>query len=579
MMYMNEETKRKLNSTQTIADNMDNIIEAFVTYYGEENRERITNRFSNMIIAGHITLKQMERIINDDENEKISKLVQEFFEKIKNNPLYREDKRDEIFYASTLKYSNLQPIEAYIKAMNGENYSELYFKKFIDIFLSDRGYSKYDEISLNDRQELDKIVIAYQETMAKYNSYLKELSGYREYISKMNRFSEELDYKYRIEMIKEIREYFSEEEYYKIINSERHMINSNSKLRNVIGYQIDSKALISAFNKDNEEILMSGNDDWKTDSIKRDRIEYFKNLGIDLGDNYEDYVSSGIVSSKRPREEFVMRVERLREKYLDKKRNDFYNNFLEYTKTMEEIDRANLFDKAYGYGIETYLGSQTCIYPNVKQNGNTYQEYPVLSMSMDGLEEYLDHNLIHELNHVYEFNLLEVNDNGYLAVTGWDRLNCNINGEESDEIREYELFNEIINEMISQEITEILFNRKQYVFNDQSNAKYSGGTSYERTKFIIKEFYDRYKEEILASRRNGDLSNLTDKVGLDNFNNFNSLFAKFYEYFPGFSLVSAFDDYKQEKDTDLSRKLKEILDEKNKILSLMSEYKKEEKSK
>ena len=207
MMYMNEETKRKLNSTQTIADNMDNIIEAFVTYYGEENRERITNRFSNMIIAGHITLKQMERIINDDENEKISNLVQEFFEKIKNNPLYREDKRDEIFYASTLKYSNLQPIEAYIKAMNGENYSELYFKKFIDIFLSDRGYSKYDEISLNDRQELDKIVMAYQETMAKYNSYLKELSGYREYISKMNRFSEELDYKYRIEMIKEIREY------------------------------------------------------------------------------------------------------------------------------------------------------------------------------------------------------------------------------------------------------------------------------------------------------------------------------------------------------------------------------------
>ena len=40
--------------------------------------------------------------------------------------------------------------------------------------------------------------MAYQETMAKYNSYLKELSGYREYISKMNRFSEELDYKYRI---------------------------------------------------------------------------------------------------------------------------------------------------------------------------------------------------------------------------------------------------------------------------------------------------------------------------------------------------------------------------------------------
>ena len=124
---MNEETKRKLNSTQTIADNMDNIIEAFVTYYGEENRERITNRFS-----------------------------------------------------------------------------------------------------------------------------------------------EELDYKYRIEMIKEIREYFSEEEYYKIINSERHMINSNSKLRNVIGYQIDNEALISAFNKGNEEILMSGNDDWKTDGIKRE---------------------------------------------------------------------------------------------------------------------------------------------------------------------------------------------------------------------------------------------------------------------------------------------------------------------
>ena len=77
MMYMNEETKRKLNSTQTIADNMDNIIEAFVTYYGEENRERITNRFSNMIIAGHtrlkaskkLGLKQVPCIVADDLSE------------------------------------------------------------------------------------------------------------------------------------------------------------------------------------------------------------------------------------------------------------------------------------------------------------------------------------------------------------------------------------------------------------------------------------------------------------------------------------------------------------------------------
>ena len=45
---MNEITKRKLNSTQTIIDNLPKLIEAFVSFYGEKEREFIEDKFKNI---------------------------------------------------------------------------------------------------------------------------------------------------------------------------------------------------------------------------------------------------------------------------------------------------------------------------------------------------------------------------------------------------------------------------------------------------------------------------------------------------------------------------------------------------
>ena len=63
-----------------------------------------------------------------------------------------------------------------------------------------------------------------------------------------------------------------------------------------------------------------------------------------------------------------------------------------------------------------------------------------------------------------------------------------------------ERLNEIINELIAQEISQIMSESGQYIFNTKEDKKITGGTSYEKTKFLVKNFY-RYLIEILLSYR------------------------------------------------------------------------------
>lgn len=565
MMYMNEDTKRKINSTQAITDRIDDLIEVFVTYYGEENRERITSKFKNVIVAGHLSLKGMERVINHDENRYIEELKKEFFEKIKNSPLYREDKCKMYLYSDTFKYYELQPITAYIKAISGERYYENCLNNFMNAFLPDK---KFSEITKEDSIELDKVVSLYLEIISKYNAYLKETTEYREYIDKMKKYSDSLNYKYRMEFIRELKDYFTDDEYNKIINGE-----NCDKLKNIFNYKIDFATVIDAFSSEKEEQLKNGKSAWVINSIKEDRIKYFNNLGINLGDDYNNYLENDMCKKYFPSLEFVTKVVNLRKKYIDKKDYEFYSNYLEYRVVVDQIDNSFLLDKKGGYGVSAYTENMTCVYPNIKRKDDSYQIYPILSVSIDGLEEYLDHFLIHELNHIYELNLLNVSNDGYQIITGFDKFSCSFdNSDDTDEVRDYELFNEIINEIIAQDITKILFDREQYIFNNKENAKYKNGSSYEKMRVLVQDFFDKYKKEIIESRRLGDLSILTDKVGLDNFNNLNNLLIKFNDYFPGLSFGSAVMDYKKGLDTELSRKLIEIINERNKIFTDMDEY-------
>lgn len=55
-----------------------------------------------------------------------------------------------------------------------------------------------------------------------------------------------------------------------------------------------------------------------------------------------------------------------------------------------------------------YLG--TYVTPNVKQENNNYIPFSLVNINFDYPDEFLDKRIIHELNHVYELNLVSVNE-------------------------------------------------------------------------------------------------------------------------------------------------------------------------
>ncbi len=56
---------RMLNPTETIQRAMPAITEAFVTFYGEENREFIEQKFRDILIIGYSSPATVKRILND----------------------------------------------------------------------------------------------------------------------------------------------------------------------------------------------------------------------------------------------------------------------------------------------------------------------------------------------------------------------------------------------------------------------------------------------------------------------------------------------------------------------------------
>lgn len=118
-----------------------------------------------------------------------------------------------------------------------------------------------------------------------------------------------------------------------------------------------------------------------------------------------------------------------------------------------------------------------------------------------------------------------------------------------------------------------------FVFNDRDNTEYKGSTSYEQTNFLINEFYHEFFDDIIASRKNGNIQIIFDRVGKENFDSLNRLFNVFRKNFKGnkyYKLMSSVKNNEKKPDTKL---FYEIIEKKNEILNSMRNYNKRNISK
>ena len=332
--------------------------------------------------------------------------------------------------------------------------------------------------------------------------------------------------------------------------------------------------------KSDKQLANPGTNDYQKEIIQKKRISYFKYRGIDLGDNYDDYVSDPRCLEIWPKYEEIAKIWERRDYHLNEQYIELYTNNEFYKQAQKEAKEKGLLDKESLFTPETLAQKMTCVNPNIIYEDGEYKLHPVVSIFTDGTY-WTDVRLIHELNHVLELSLIEVKGNDYSCICGWDYCEGSINQDNPQfgdtvhkrkEKRGYELFSEIINELLAQKVCSTMHENGVFILNDSENYKDHGGTSYERTLFLVRDFFNTYLEDIIASRRGNNIEIIWNKVGKKNFDAMNELFHEFDEEFPEFTFYKLSSDIRDNKDTELVRKFNSIKSRRDKILLAMKEY-------
>lgn len=588
---MNKELFRILDCDETVKKSLPDIINAFAVYYGV-SPEEVEKKFSQVSIVGVITPEELKRKLQDIRKNIFNELLDNMLDNLGYADTERNEMKKILFAGYTFDYQNLFPIDKYATYIKDKEAFTNYRREEVVEFLRnfDENVNASNLNALIDSGAfsfLGPILEQYEMMKKHYKERIEGLKTYQEYVDKSLKLKDELEDREKDQLYLEFIDLIPQNERELSLLEEKrtgHKIGFSMDVANsVVGLSLSYESKIEAFSEENSKLLLSGG--WRADSIKRDRISFFKSYGIDLGNNYEDYLNNESCKKLIPNEELVQRIKQRRGEAYTRFLNNYINSLDGYVKTREKIDRLGLLDKNDGINAKAYLNSRAFVSPNlVKKDGN-YQLHSILCLNLGSLLEYLDSALLHELNHVYELSLLSASESEIKVISGWDVISERFSDKEdvvdieSDgKKRSCELLSEIINEIICQEIHELMLSNEKTIFNEPNTTKIHGGTSYENMLFLVKDFYRTYSKEIKESRKEGRVEYLFDVVGEENFNALSELLQEFYEQFPTGRYFKVMDDLANKKDSKEINDLKLIIAKRDKILKKMQEYSEAKKS-
>ena len=524
------------------------------------------------------TYNDIKKYLNELTKEEYLKIIETKVlpEKYQNIPYWL---KNNIQYTT-----NLQNIE--------ENY-EKSFNKASSLIRKIIPRCTLDNFDINNKEieKLDKVIEKYKETLKEYENFEKENIEYFNEMQVNEDLEMSLREKYYKEFLKENIDLIKEEDRQGVIeylNDSKKSYLMNYSVRSLLGSSIQSESILESFCEEQEDIL--NNEETSTfikNNIIENRIKYFNDIGINLGNNYNLYLENEDVKSNWPTKERLEKFRATKNKLINNFMKEYYLNTVSHKRLRQVVDSKNLLNKDDGLDQTMYNSSlgKTCVATNLKEIDGKLEAAPLVMISFGGFDGALDHDIIHELNHLYELSLESVINNKVVYLCGWDICEDDIVGEVNDYIditkeepkRSYELFNEIINEVIAQEIEEKMHEKGIHILDSSRNSKVKGNTSYEASFFIIKDFYKEFRDEIIKSRSNGNIKEILDVVGEKNFNDLNDLFDIYFENLSGLKKMQLFDDIKNNRTTNLTIKYYEIVDKSKEIMERMREESKKKK--
>lgn len=581
-----------LNATNYLNNNINKIIDVFVNYYGEDKREEIMKKFNEILLIGYQSPSAASSLLLSEKKQISTELFKIAIEKsgVEKN-LY-----DSILNAFNttfehLKYSDFSLCYEFVsryKTADPITYENDYrFGRIIDIlkkiYPDINMDNVYNYLENGKLEFIKKINVAINEAKIEYDRYYEEnIKEMVELNEKLNKDYSRLKIKGYINVIEDYKHLLNDKDKEEFENKKNNSYFSSYGISGIeifFGSSLQNDSALDFFSDESDKILNNNSSKYLKDTVKNNRIKYFKYKGFDLGDNYDDYISNPEVLNIFPKKELIEEIRNKKNDYLNDINNKYYSSIPDYQENQRKIDSLKLVDKDISYNPAAYITSLTCVNPNIKLTEKGYELFSLILIYANA-SEYDDVKIIHEFNHLYELSLLNVSNNSYQMICGWDiidgKVNQNMSSVDTINIektkRDYELFNEIINELIAQEITIQMHGDGIYLLNTKDDAKIKGGTSYESSISLVKEFFNTYKKEIIESRRNNNIQIIFDKVGKENFDRLNELFHKFYESFSGWEFYNLSTDINNKKNTERVRIYVDIINTRDEILKDMKIY-------
>lgn len=359
----------------------------------------------------------------------------------------------------------------------------------------------------------------YEGLLIQMNEYLETIKEYETYYRSENERKRKLYNDYRLVLFKvledslrgKIKEAIDKED---AIGRKACALISNS---------IEYKSSIEYFSTEDENKLNNPDtSDFEKEWILRYRMSFLQSMGVDLDpfkDDYYEVIKRDGVKDFIPYSVFADEVTRLRKYYLEEVNEKFIKESDSYNKTMSYFGKCEANERAV---YETLKSTKVCVNAG-HDNNNVFR--PIIYFTIrDWQCGCMDYVLIHEIIHAIEC----VSYDGYNYSCGFESQMVDpplSELEHSEEKRKYERFNEVIVDLLSKEVVDLLHKRKVYIIDDELRtlSDFSKFNTSKILKDLVRPFYQQYRDLIIEARMSGKMFLLTHYVGEDNFEELNSV--------------------------------------------------------
>ncbi len=485
---MENEIKRVLEPTDYLRKNIRYFMEAFVYYYGEEDREFIERKIANT----HLMMYQT----NDDLQFRLDSLTE--------------------------KYGNS--------------------------FCEDEKYKKYFEDVQNNKKLKSELQAKYEREFAK-----RIIHYFPDNIQRLlNKYMES-----NMSLLKFI------------------IANNCIELETLIGY-LDQNSIYEYFTPEIEEKLKNPQlSIFERNTILKNRKNYLNAIGIYKGRKLTNYKG---LEKYYPSQEIVHEILKTKEELYNAYLSEYSLNRYPNSIYIEESNQLGLMiDNRLSIAQAEFREEATSIIPNYRKGNKEIEPYPEVLIYIGIDHEERDTSIIHELNHVLELHIQSLDNNNIETISGWDQFSINIKDtnyikmENHRSLRKYERFSEVINDLLALEISDILKQTKGSIFSIK-NDDYKIESDYLKQEYIVKDFFETYKKEIISSRRNGNINIIFDAVGKENFDALNEIVKEDNETFSWTERLVLKEHIKNNVDSNLVEKYNTFVRRRDAILEKMSAH-------